>query len=495
MKKNDVIVIGAGIGGMNAALQLAKAGLQVSIFEKNAYPGGRMRRIHHEGCTFDAGPSLITMPFILQDAFSSEPHADTQQFYPELIAIDPICHYRWLDGTTYNCYANADKRNAETARVFGDAAVQEMNAYLNHAADVYHATKDVFLFNRFEGFKEFFKLNNIAMLPKLSRLRFAQTFHDFNAEYFNDPKLIQLFDRFATYNGSSPYLAPATLMVIPFIEFEYGGWYPRGGIYAIAEAFEQACLHQNITIHYNADVKKIIVQDSIAKGIQLESGEIHTAEHIISNGDVYYTRTALLKRQNEKLPPLSSSGFVMMMSVKRNPFAMNHHTVLFSDHYKQEFQQIFHEGSNPEEMTIYISVSGKTDASQISDDCENWFILVNTPSVQNTEYWTSENKQRYADIIMKQLQRFYPDIETYISGQPIYISPSDFAHEFHATGGSLYGSSSNSMFSAFLRPKNRDASIKNIYYCGGSSHPGGGVPLVILSGGFAAQEILDHHKA
>lgn len=487
--KSDVIVIGAGIGGMNAAMQLAYKGYSVTVLEKRAEPGGKMRRIIHGDCTFDAGPSLITMPFILKQAF--EQTGAHFEDYVQLLSIDPICQYRWLDGTTYECYADALKRNEHTEWIFGRRNMQDMNAYLAHAGKVYHATKDVFLFNAFDGFKEFFKSKNLSLLPALPSLKFTSTFHAFNSEYFSHPKLVQLFNRFATYNGSSPYLAPATLMVIPFIEFEYGGWYPQGGMYSIAEAFHKRCIELGVTFMFNANVQEIITQKHLALGVKTKEGAMHEAQHIISNTDVYHAYHDLLKNYSEKMPQLSTSGFVMLLPMKKNPFQMKHHTVLFSDGYEQEFSAIFKDNTPPNEMTVYISVSSTTDSTQASSDRENWFVLVNTPPVSTTHTWNEDDNKKYASLVLKMIERFLPNMQSYIAEQPFIITPSDFSKEFHATGGSLYGSSSNSMFSAFLRPKNKDPKIQNLYHCGGSAHPGGGIPLVVLSGNFAAQSIID----
>jgi len=488
--KNDVIVIGSGIGGMNAAMQLAAKGYTVSIFEKRSEPGGKMRRIHYSDCIFDAGPSLITMPFILRDAF--EQTGVKLDAYLSLLPIDPICHYRWLDGTQYDCHANPFKRNEETEKTFGRKSMQEMNAYLSHAGRVYHATKDVFLFNPFQGFKEFFKTTNLSMLPALPSMKFMQKFHAFNAERFSNPRLVQLFDRFATYNGSSPFLAPATLMVIPFIEFEYGGWYPQGGIYAIADAMYKRCIELGIIFHFDTDVTEIITERTKAIGITTLNGDQIEAEHIISNADVFHAQHDLLSRKQEKKPNLSTSGFVLLIPMNENPFSMAHHSVLFSDAYQQEFTTIFDANRAPEEMTVYISVSSKTDKSQAGVGKENWFVLVNTPPTSKDGEWTPNRSESYKNAVLTMIERFLPGMRSYIAHEPQIISPDDFSREFHATGGSLYGSSSNSMFSAFLRPKNKDPRISNLYHCGGSAHPGGGIPLVILSGHFAAREIMNN---
>ena len=182
----------------------------------------------------------------------------------------------------------------------------------------------------------------------------------------------------------------------------------------------------------------------------------------------------------------------MLIPMHKNPFNMSHHTVLFSDEYEREFTAIFKDKESPDEMTVYIRVSGKSDISQVCDDKENWFVLVNTPPTSGTKEWSEEKTARYKHSILTMIERFLPGMQSYIAEEPFIITPDDFSMEFHATGGSLYGSSSNSMFSAFLRPTNTDPHIQNLYHCGGSAHPGGGIPLVILSGQFAAQSVMAH---
>ena len=489
--KNKVIVIGAGIGGMTSALLLASKGYDITIIEKNNTAGGRMRRIYHNECVFDAGPSLITMPFILQDFIQSLGSGKQLSDYIDLLPIHPICHYKWSDLSSIDFYTDKKSMHKALQEFSGTDSIQEFELYLAHAQKVYSATKDVFLFNPFDGFLEFFKTKNLPLLPQLPLLRFTKGFHDHNASYFSDKKLIQLFDRFATYNGSSPYKAPATLMVIPYIEWNYGGWYPKGGIYSIAETYLQLCNELGISIIYDTEVKKIHCNNGRAETVETSSGTLLKADYIISNSDVYHTRTKLLGRNSEKLPDLSSSGFVILLAMKKNPFSMKHHTVLFSDDYQREFHEIFMEEIPPQNMTVYISVSSITDASQAQGEKENWFILVNTPSNSLNMQWNNDEQHFYAEKIFKQIDKYYPEFEAYIDGEPRYISPKHFSEDFNATGGSLYGSSSNSMFSAFLRPKNRDTKIKNLFYCGGSSHPGGGIPLVILSGQFAAKAIME----
>jgi phytoene desaturase len=281
-------------------------------------------------------------------------------------------------------------------------------------------------------------------------------------------------------------------MVIPFIEFEYGGWYPRGGIYGIAQAFYRRCLELGVKFHFETDVKSIQTDGRNAIGIVTDIDQVFEAKHVISNTDVFHAQNKLLSRNNVKRPDLSTSGFVMLMPMKSNPFSMAHHTVLFSDAYQEEFTTIFNAQAAPKEMTVYISVSSRTDETQSGNEKENWFVLVNTPPTSMEGEWTQERSAAYKEAVLSMIERFLPGMKSYIANEPQIISPDDFSREFHATGGSLYGSSSNSMFSAFLRPKNKDPRIRNLYHCGGSAHPGGGIPLVILSGHFAAREVINN---
>jgi phytoene desaturase len=495
MKK--AIIIGAGIGGMTAALRLAAKGYSVQILEKNEWTGGKMRRCNYANCSFDMGPSLITMPFIIKELFA-DLGRDVRQ-YLHLLPIEPVCRYRWLDEKKndewLDCFGDAQKRFAAIEQWGGMQAARSVEKYLQKAGIVYHATKDVFLFNAFEGFKEFFKSKNLPLLKHLPSLRFTTRFNDYNATYFQDKRLLQLFNRFATYNGSSPYLAPATLMVIPYIEFEYGGWYPAGGIYSIAEALEKLCGELGVHIHKGMQVKALKQENAMVKAVQTIDGQWHQADIFVANGDVWQMQEKLLSRKQTILKPgLSTSGFVCLMPVHKKERNLAHHNILFSQDYQGEFQQLFKQGLPAEkDMTIYISASCMSDPGQAADGLENWFILVNTPPDGGQNKWTDTYKKRYFDKVLGRMEEFLPGISADIAAQPLLYSPDDFALDFDASGGSLYGSHSNSMFSAFLRPGNKDKKLRNLYYAGGSAHPGGGVPLVILSGSIAAALALQDH--
>jgi phytoene desaturase len=474
-KQKKVVIIGSGIGGLSTALQLFSKGYSPIVIEKNSFTGGKMNRKIIGDCVFDTGPSLITMPFLLEQLFQRLTNKPLSEFVT-LQQIDPICRYYFNDSSHFDAYTSTEKLTEELNR-FSPNSVKPFFEYLQHSKKVYDATKDVFLFNKFDGFLEFFKPKNFSLLPKLPSLKFSQNFHSFNASFFKDARLLQMFDRFATYNGSSPYLAPATLMVIPFIEFHYGGWYPMGGMYTIAEALTSLVKQFSIPLYTNEAVEKIITNNGVVSGVITEKGNHFEADYVVSNVDYHFTQKHLLKRSTKPPTDLSCSGFSMLVRVKKNNSrGLIHHNIVFSSDYKQEFQDIFEQKIVAKDMTIYIANTSFTDPSQAGADTENWFILVNAPAIDVE----NANQNDYADRIFQSLE------------QKGILQKSDvlefeirdhttFQNETGSTNGALYGSSSNSMFSAFLRPKNQDKQLKNLYYVGGSTHPGGGIPLVILS--------------
>lgn len=490
LSKKNVVIIGSGIGGLSIALQLFKNGFQPIILEKNSFTGGKMNRRIIEDCSFDTGPSLLTMPFLLEQLFQSIENQPLSNFLT-LLPIDPICRYYFDDDSYFDAFTNQDALKEELYR-FSPKSIKPFFEYLHHSEKVYTATKDVFLFNKFDGFLEFFKPKNFSLLPQLPSLKFTQNFHDFNSSFFQDQRLVQLFDRFATYNGSSPYLAPATLMVIPFIEFHYGGWYPKGGMYSLAEALTALVNSYSIPLYTNEAVGEIVQKNGEVQGVVTEKGTFYPADIVVSNVDYHHTQKYILKRDVPTPKDLSCSGYSLLLRVKKQPHGkLLHHTIIFSSEYKKEFDDIFEQKILPKDMTIYISNTSFTDSSQSGDETENWFILVNAPAIEVNDRTLQSN---YAQLIIDKLEdrgilRKDDILDIEIRDQ------STFQHETGATFGALYGSSSNSMFSAFLRPKNHDKHLKNLYYVGGSTHPGGGIPLVVLSSMIVSKMILSKYSS
>ena len=487
---SNVGVIGGGIGGLVAAVHLAHAGYHVELFEQCDRVGGKCNVNVFDGCTFETGPTLVTMPFVLDDVF--EHVGRRREDYINLRPVDPACQYRWSDGSKLDMpFALEDVINAIDA--FSPGEGKGARQYLEHAREVFELTKDIFIFSPFDGLREFMKLKNVSMLPKLPRLRFASSLHRHNSSYFRDPRLRQLFDRFATYNGSNPYKAPATLMVIPWVEIGFGAWYPEGGMYAIVDGLARLAAELGVVIHTNSRVTSIDISHKRVRGLQIATGQNYTCHHVVSNADVYVTQKHLLGMSVPEPSDLSCSGFVMQVCVEKKELGLAHHNILFADKYEQEFRAIERGMHQDPQSTIYISRSVVADASLAAEGSENWFILVNAPAngVSSTlngseqSAWQGQH-EKLADQTFKRLATFglHPTVRSYN-----IRTPDTMATEWSSFRGALYGASSNSPLSAFLRPRQKSRDVGNLWYVGGSAHPGGGIPLVATSGMIAARLI------
>ncbi|MBU3699514.1 MAG: phytoene desaturase [Candidatus Kapabacteria bacterium] len=484
-------VIGGGIGGLVAAIRLAAAGHRVDLFEQGQRLGGKLNRVVLDGSTFETGPTLVTMPFVLDEVFASV--GARREEYITLKRVDPACQYRWTDGARLDLpFAPDDVIDA--IERFSPGQGQAARRYLEHARKVYELTKDVFIFGSFDGLAELIKRRNLPLLPSLPKLRPFSTLHAHNASYFSDPRLVQLFDRFATYNGSTPFRAPATLMVIPWVEIGFGAWYPQGGMHAIADGLHRLAEEVGVRVHLETGVKKILTRNRRVCGLELRSGERIDADHVVSNADVWVTRHQLLGLPAKPPADPSCSGLVMHISTDRVERGMTQHTILFSDNYRAEFEAIRHSDHPDAGATVYISRSCMADPSLAAEGKENWFVLVNAPAngigatdgLTEKSAWRGREHER-AETVLRRMEAF--GLRPHIHAMGVR-TPDTMARQWSTDRGSLYGASSNTPWSAFLRPRQRSRDVQNLWYVGGSSHPGGGIPLVATSGMIAANQIL-----
>lgn len=479
--KREVIIIGAGLGGLSASIRLAKQGFSVTVLEKNANIGGKINIIESEGYKFDTGASLLTMKHVLEELFE---FAERRiEDYLEILPLAPICRYFWTDGTIFNASTDLQKTEAEIAKLDN---VENFRKFLADSKRKYEVSEKTFLSH---------SLND---LPKLLRPKYfkdllaissTKTLDSHVKNYFKSPKLQQLFNRFATYNGSSPFQTPATFALIPYVEFGLGAWYVKGGMYQIPKALERLAKELGVKIYTESEVEKIIVENGKAVGVKV-GGETIGADFVVTNADAVTTYRELLETKNrhiENLEP-SCSGFVLLLGTKKQFPQLAHHNIFFSDDYKAEFDSLFKAKRPAANPTIYICATSRTDETQAPAGHENLFILVNAPYTSEKTDWQKESKS-YRDLIIKMLENFgLEGLEDSIDFEEI-ITPEDFETKYRANRGSIYGLSSNGIFSAFLRPPNKARKIENLYFVGGATHPGGGIPLVLLSGKLASDLI------
>jgi phytoene desaturase len=485
MKK--IIIIGAGLGGLSAAIRLAKSGFSVQVLEKNEQVGGKVNFAEANGYKFDTGASLLTMPHILEDLFKFTERE--LKDYLDIVPIEPICRYFWTDRTVFDASQDLEKTESEIARISRQDAAN-FRKYLVDSKQKYEVAEKTFLAHSLNDLPRLLRPKYLKDLFAISTLK---TLDEHNQKYFSSAKLRQLFNRFATYNGSSPFQIPATFALIPFVEFGLGAWYARGGMYEIPKALERLARDLKVDFRFGAEIEKILVEKKKAVGVKLKSGEKLQSDFVISNADAVETYRNLLPVENKKIESRepSCSGFVLLLGVKKQFPQLAHHNIFFSDDYKAEFDAIFKEKRPAANPTIYVCAASKTDATQAPEGCENLFVLINAPYTSEKSNWETE-KQSYRDLIIKKLEDCgLEDLENSIDFEQI-ITPADFEKKYRANRGSIYGVSSNGIFSAFLRVPNKAKDIENLYFVGGATHPGGGIPLVLLSGKMAAESITNY---
>lgn len=497
----SAIVAGAGLGGLGTAVRLAGAGYRVTLLEKNARAGGKLNIVEEQGFTFDTGPSLVTLPGVLAATFRAA--GRRMQDYLTLTPLDPICRYTFADNTRLDVSSSLPRLVSELDRI-APGEVASFFRFLAYAHTLFTRAGPIFLLRERPTLHDLLSRRGLDA----ARIDAHLSMHSAVSRFFRDPRLVQLFDRYATYNGSSPYRAPATLSMIPYIELAGGGWYIQRGLYRLAESLLAVALELGVEFRPNCEVIEVLTDDGQrttddrrltsgfrrrCSGVRLASGEELRADNVVINADPMYSYPALiptryqdrgLVRRMRDLEP-SCSGFVLLLGVKGGYPDLAHHNVFFSRDYPAEFKAIFEDGTLAPDPTIYITCTSKSDPTQAPPGHSNLFVLVNAPALppeqSNSPAHWQEWAGPYRNGIIAQLEKVaLPGLASRIVYEQI-ITPQDFKEKYNAWRGSIYGPSSNSRLTAFLRPPNRAPGLDNLYFVGGSVHPGGGIPLVLLS--------------
>jgi len=483
-----VVVIGGGLGGLSAAIRLAQRGFNVQLFEQNSHLGGKMNRFTAENYYFDTGPSLLTMPFVVDELFSAAGviRSDVLEFIP----IDPICRYFWDDGRILDSSGDPIKMKAEINKFSAEDATR-FDDFIEYAKRIYDLTADIFLFNSIHEMRSLLTRRHFSRLLRIHQIDPLRTLHQGISRFFKHPRIVQLFDRYATYNGSDPFHAPATLNIIPYVEFGLGSYYIKGGMYRLVSTLEDIARTSGVAIYTSTPVDQILQQQRRVQGVIVAKEKI-AADVVVCNADVVVAHHTLIdgfpgKRQRLNQLEPSLSGMVFLWGVSKRQQQLAQHNIFFSNNYHLEFEQIFRHHRLPDDPTIYIAITSKTDAEHAPGHGENWFVLVNVPYLTDERDWHNE-AMKLKKIILNKLRQFGIDIENQIVTEKIY-TPLDFYQLYSSNRGSIYGISSNQRSTAFRRPANRSREINGLYFAGGSTHPGGGVPLVLLSGKICADLI------
>jgi phytoene desaturase len=478
------VVVGAGIAGIASAIRWARKGYAVQVFEANSYPGGKLSEFQLGEYRFDAGPSLFTLPFLVDELFTLCGENPRDHF--NYLKKTEECRYFWDDGTRLIAHSDPAAFAEEAQRVLGEPA-GNVRAHLDLARRQYEATKGLFLERSLHKASTYLRRDALPALAALPSLKLTQTMHQVHAQRFRSPKMVQLFDRFATYNGSTPYQAPGTLAMIPHLEFGFGTFVPYGGMVAITNSLVALAQRQGVVFHYGKGVERIRVQGRRTTGLVVQGADV-SADVVISNMDVTPTYRRLMPDlpapEKTLAQERSSSAFIFYWGLRREFPELDLHNILFANDYEAEFRDLFERKVLHDDPTVYIHITSKDLEGEAPAGGENWFVMINAPANYGQD-WVALRAQARSAILAKIQRALGVDIEPFIEVEDL-LDPPTIEARTGSDRGALYGASSNNAMAAFLRHPNFHRQIPNLYFVGGSAHPGGGIPLCLLSARIAA---------
>jgi len=472
-------VIGAGVSGLAAAIRMRNKGYRVTVFEANSFPGGKCSTETKDGYRFDMGPSVFTMPHYVDELFKLSGKNPREHF--NYIHLDPVYKYFFEDGTALDAYHGKEKFAEQLSAKTKDKK-EDIISYLNRTETIYNLTDEVFLKNSLHRLKNFFTWPVARGILNFGKIGAFDTMAGANQRSFRDPRLVKVFNRYATYNGSSPYLSPATLNVIAHVEIVKGAFYPEGGMYSITGSMVQLAKDIGVQFKFSTPAREILIENKKATGIRTDGGT-ENFDIVISNMDVYNSYKKLMpqvKRPAKTLDqPKSSSGIIFYWGIKKEFKELGLHNILFSEDYEAEFNTIFAKKAIYHDPTIYLNITSKHTPTDAPPGCENWFSFINVPnnSGQDWDMFITEARE---NMILKINRVLKTDIRPLIESEMVF-DPRVIENRTSSAFGAIYGNSSNNKFAAFLRHANFSKDIKNLYFCGGSVHPGPSIPLCLLS--------------
>ncbi len=486
-RKLNGIVIGSGVAGLAAAIRLARLGFAVDVFEQAANPGGKINEFYQNGFRFDMGPSLFTLPHLVDELLDEDLKFEYRK-------LDVVTKYFFEDGTRLSAFSDVDKF-AREVEAKTQVSEKKIAAYLKHAAMVYQLTAPIFIFNSFHRLSKLLTWDNLLKALQFARLKAFSTLHNFNEESFIDPRIVQMFDRYATYNGSNPYKTPGTMSVISHLEHSLGAFFPAHGMYQITSSLVEQAKRLEVNFHFNTPVEKVLVEEKSLKGVVVK-GETKICHVLISDVDIHQFYSDLLpdKKRLTRIEKAerSSSALIFYWGMKKRFDQLDLHNIFFSANYEKEFSYLFDRKEITTDPTVYVFISSKENSDDAPDEMENWFVMINAPENVGQD-WERLKLETRRNILSKLNQLLGEDLESQILFEKT-LDPVKIEDRTGSFQGAMYGPSSNSPFSAFNRHPNFRRDLKDIYFVGGSVHPGGGIPLCLSSAKIVAEMVEEKLK-
>jgi len=485
---DQVLIVGAGMGGLASAIDLATMGFGVTVIERAQYPGGKMRQVTIGGAPIDCGPTVFTMRWVFDELFATANAAIED--YLTLTPLRTLARHAWSERERLDLFTDPARTADAVASFSGPEEGQRFLAFCADARSIYRTLKSPFLSSSRPNPLTLAGRIGVHRCAALFGIRPFETMWGALSKYFHDPRLRQLFGRYATYAGSSPFAAPATLMLIAHVEQD-GVWAIDGGMQRLAEALEQLARAKGVSFRFGEEVRRIVIKNRTARGIELTSGEHIEAGAIILNADAAalaagtFGNAAIPAGKSLSAKDRSLSAVTWAMTAETQGLELLRHNVFFSHDYAAEFDDIFEERKLPRSPTVYICAQDRIDGASRKSP-ERLMMLVNAPPIGDQKHFTQEEIAACESQVFSLLER----CGLLVLAQQVDVTqPSDFHLMFPATGGALYGRASHGWTASFRRPASTTR-IGGLYLAGGSTHPGAGVPMAALSGRLAAMHLV-----
>lgn len=495
MMKKTVTVIGAGVAGLASAIRLQNKGYAVTIIEKDNLPGGKMNRIQLDGYQFDLGPTIVMMPELYREVFE-EAGKDPDDYIP-MERLDPMYSSYFDKGEVHYEVSNDLVKNIE---MFESISSEDADGFLKYLSDLYHRfniAKNHFLQRPFRDAKDFYNPSTLSQGLKLKTLNSAE---NLLKKYIKDERMRQMISFQTLYIGISPAKGPSLYTIIPMIEFLYGIWFIKGGMHTMATAMERLFLELGGEIKFNSEVEQIVIEDGKATGVSVD-GEIRHSDLVMCNADFPYAMKNLIKEPqykgkytDKKIDDMdySCSCFVLYLGMdKKYPEVENIHNFVFSEDLDTNIKQIFN-GETIEDPSLYMYIASKKDKSMAPEGKDGIYVLMPISDLKTMKYeWTDEVAAMYREKMLLKLKNLpgMADIEEEIVTETM-ITPLDFESQYNAYNGATFGLRPTLTQSVHMRPQSKATHCDNLYFTGSSTHPGAGVPIVLLSSKIAVGELL-----
>lgn len=489
-----VIVIGAGLGGLSSAISLAEEGYEVEIFEKNDKIGGKLNIMEKEGFTFDLGPSILTMPHIFNNLFKK-----IGKDFKDYVPIKKL-NLEWRsffeDGDIIDLYNDLDEMLSKN-KSLTEKDINGLKEYFKYTKKIYDLTETGYFEKGLDTLPEVIK--HYGLIKTIFGFDYFKTMHQRISKYLDNKNLIHMMDFFIKYVGSSPYHAPAVLNLLFYVQNQFGLWYVEGGMYNIAEGLNKLMNELGVKIHLNSEIVKMNKNNEKIESIILKNGEEHKADIFVSNMEVIpayenliQEKTDILKEYKKKFEP-ACSGLVLHLGVKKKYDILRHHNFFFSKDPEKHFESVFKNYKLPSDPTIYLVASTKTDKNQAPEGYENIKVLPHIPYIQEKPF-TKEQYLELRENVLEKLERMgLTDLRKNIIVEEMW-TPHDIKELYYSNKGAIYGVVSDKKINRGFKAPKESEKYNNLFFVGGSVNPGGGMPMVVLSGQQVKDKIVKKFK-